>query len=107
MRAVIDTAGLSQAARRIYDEGRGNAAGWIVRTGLGPFESDDRTTWRTADGTYSAELRRSRNGRHVYLALFDGGRYLGRYDADGWRAASSRSRVRHLRSAQLPLRLAA
>ena len=107
MRAVIDAAALSQVARRIWDEGRGNAAGWIVRTGLGPFESDDRTTWRTADGTYSAELRRSRNGRHVYLALFDGGRYLGRYDADGWRAASTLSRIRHLRSAQLPLRLAA
>jgi len=81
--------------------------GTKVRTGLGPFESDDRTTWRTADGTYSAELRRSRNGRHVYLALFDGSRYLGRYDADGWRPASTRSRIRHLRSPQLPLRLAA
>lgn len=86
---------------------RGNPAGWIVRTVLGPFESDDRTTWHTADGTYSAELRRSRNGRHVYLALFETGRYLGLYDANGWRAASTRSRIRHLRLRQLPLRLAA
>ena len=107
MRAVIDAAALSQAAGRIWDEGRGNPVGWTVRTGLGPFDSEDRTTWHTSDGTYKAELRRSRNGRHVYLALFDEGTYLGRYDADGWRAASTRSRIRHLRSPQLPLRLVA
>ena len=106
MRAIIDTAALGQAARRIWDEGRGNPVGWIVRTGLGPFESEDRMTWRTADGRYGAELRRSRNGRHVYLALFEGGRSLG-YDANDWRAASTRSRIRHLRSPQLALRLVA
>jgi hypothetical protein len=103
MRAVIDSAALSQAPRRIWDEGRGNPVGWIVRTGLGAFESDDRTLWRTADDVYSAELRRSRNGRQVYLALLAGGTYLGCCDADGWRPASRRSRIRHLRSPQLPL----
>ena len=30
------------------------------------------------------------------------GRYLGRYDTTGWHAASTRSRVRQLRSSQLP-----
>lgn len=62
----------------MWDEGRGNPAGWTVRTSLGPSDSKDRMTCRTSDGTYSAELRRSRNGRHVYLALFDGGTFLGR-----------------------------
>jgi hypothetical protein len=102
MRAVIDPVMLSQTAMRIWDQGRGNPLGWVVRTRLGDFESDDRVTWRTADGVYSAELRRSVNGQHVYLALFERGTYLGRYDVHGWRAASERSRVHQLRSRQLP-----
>ena len=106
MRASIDPASLGRAAERIWFE-RGNPLGWRVRTAVGSFESDDRITWRSAEDTFTAELRRSRNGRHVCLALFDGGTYLGRYDADGWREASTRSRIRHLRSPQLPLRLVA
>jgi hypothetical protein len=39
--------------------------------------------------------------------MFDGGMYLGRYDDAGWSAASTRSRVRHLRSTHLSLRLVA
>jgi len=49
------------------------------------------------------ELRRSKNGDHQFLALFEGGVYCGRYDASGWRAATDRKRVRQLRSCQLPL----
>jgi hypothetical protein len=30
MRAVIDAVALSQTARRIWDEGRGNPAGWVL-----------------------------------------------------------------------------
>jgi hypothetical protein len=78
-----------------------------VRTILGPFTTSDRCTWRTADDAWTAELRRSRNGRHIYLALFKDGSFQGRYDTTGWHPASSRSRVRHLRSPQLPLRLVA
>jgi hypothetical protein len=107
MRVLVNAAAPGHAAGRIWDEGRANPVDWIVMTSLGPFASTDRVTWRSEDGLYSAELRRSRNDRHVYLAMFEGGSYLGRYDADGWRAASTRSRIRHLRSSQLPLRLVA
>ncbi len=107
MRASLDPALLGRAAQRIWAEGLGNPLDWSVRTTLGPFTTSDRCTWRTPDGAWTAELRRSRNRRHVYLALFHDGTYLGRYDASGWRAASERSRVRHLRSPQLALRLVA
>ena len=66
------------------------------------FDTRDRSTWRTADGAWTGELRRSRNGRHVYLALFHDGTYLGRYDVTGWHAASTRSRVRQPRSNTAP-----
>ena len=45
-----------------------------------------------------AELRRSKNGRHWFLAMFAGGVYRGRYDGTGWHAATDRKRIRHLRS---------
>lgn len=94
---------LSRIASRIWAEGRCNPLDWEIRTPLGTFTTDDRAVW-LSDGTdWTAELRRSRNGRHTYLALFEAGAYRGRYDDDGWRAATARSRIRHLRSYQLPL----
>ena len=103
MRAVIDSAAVSQAPR-VWDEGRGNSAGWVVRTTLVPFESDDRATWRTADCAWSADRRRSRNGQHVYLALFEGGTYLGRATRmAGYRHLGSH--IWHLRVAATRLRL--
>ena len=107
MRAVPDPAMMGRAAQRVWAEGRNNPLDWAVRTPLGSFDTCDRSTWRTADDAWTAELRRSQNGRHVYLALFHDGTYLGRYDVTGWHAASARSRVRQPRSTQLPLRLAA
>jgi hypothetical protein len=107
MRASLEAPLLGHAAMRIWSEGRSNPLDWSVRTPLGSFDTRDRITWCTADGAWTAELRRSRNGRHVYLAFFHGGTYLGRYDAAGWQVASTRSRVRQLRTLQLPLRLAA
>jgi hypothetical protein len=106
MRASLQAAVLGRAAQRIWAE-RVNPVGWNVRTPLGDFDSSDRITWRTADGAWTAELRRSRNGRHIYLALFHENTFLGRYDVAGWRVASSRSRVGHPRPSRLPLRLAA
>jgi hypothetical protein len=94
---------LSRAAGRIWSEGRANPIDWQIRTPLGVFSTNDRATWRTDGGTWTAELRRSKNGNHWFLALFRGGVYRGRYDAAGWRAATDRKRVRHLRSYQLPL----
>jgi hypothetical protein len=103
MEAHLDRALLGRAAGRLWAEGRHNPITWQVSTTLGSFSTEDRMTWRTASGAWTAELRRSRKGHHWYLALFERGRYRGRYDARGWRDASNRSRVRHLRSSQLPL----
>src|SRR4051812_13056432 len=93
---------LSRAAGRIWSEGRVNPIDWEIRTVLGVFTTEDRATWRSVGGSWTAELRRSRNGNHGYLALFEGGVYRGRYDASGWHTATDRKRVRHLRSYQLP-----
>jgi hypothetical protein len=94
---------LSRAAGRIWSEGRANPTYFEIRTALGVFSTDDRATWRTGTGEWTAEVRRSRNGHHWFLALFEGGVYRGRYDASGWHAATDRKRVRQLRSYQLPL----
>jgi hypothetical protein len=107
MRASVDPSLLGRVAQRIWAEGLSNPLDWTVRTEVGSFATADRCTWRSADGAWTVELRRSRNRRHLYLALFHAGTYQGRYDSNGWRAASGRSRVRHLRSPQLALRLVA
>ena len=57
-----------RAAGRVWSEGRANPLFWQVRTTLGTFVTEDRLTWRTPSGGWSAELRRSRNGRHWFLA---------------------------------------
>ena len=92
-----------RAASRVWTEGRANPIDWEVRTTIGTFTTLDRSTWRTQSGAWSAELRRSRNGHHWFLALFEDGVYRGRYDATGWHAATDRKRIRHLRSYQLSL----
>jgi hypothetical protein len=94
---------LARSVGRIWAEGRANPEYWEVRTPVGTFVTDDRLTWRTAAGDWTAELRRSRHGRHVYLALFQDGVYRGSYDQRGWRPKSGLSRVDQLRSYQLPL----
>ena len=96
---------LGRAAGRIWMEGRANPVDWEVNTVLGTFLTEDRGAWRTAAGDWTAELRRSRHGRHWYLALFERGAYRGRYDARGWHAATDRKRVQRasMRSFQLPL----
>jgi len=103
MRAYTDSSLLGRAAERIWAEGRANPIDWQVRTALGSFSTTDRATWRTDSGEWTAELRRSEKGHHWYLALFEGGSYRGRYDVQGWSAATQRRRVRRLRSTQLPL----
>jgi len=92
---------LGRAAGRVFAEGRANPIDWQIRTQLGVFTTEDRATWRTDSGDWIAELRRSKNGRHWFIALFDGGVYRGRYDGTGWHAATGRKRIRHLRSYQL------
>jgi hypothetical protein len=105
MQAPVNSATvtLGRAAGRIWSEGRANPIDWQVRTALGSFATDDRATWRTDSGEWTAELRRSRNGHHTYLAVFERGTYQGRYDDAGWHAATDRKRIRRHRSYQLPL----
>ena len=104
MRVHVDQAELARVAERIWTTGRGNIPWWSVGTTVGAFETEDRLTWRTTDGAWTAQLRRSKHGQHIYLVLFDEGAYLGRYDArTGWHGATTRSRVRQLRSLPLPL----
>jgi hypothetical protein len=106
-RAVMERALLSRTAERIWTEGRNNPVSWPVGTRVGVFRTDDRVAWRTPHGGWTAELRRSRGGRHLYLSLFHMGVYVGRYDSvAGWRDATDRSRVHQLRARSLPLPLA-
>ena len=102
-RANLHRALLGRAAERIWTEGRANPIDWAVGTTLGAFRTADRLSWRTDDGAWTAELRRSRNGRRLYLVLFHQGVYLGSYEPSrGWVNASGRSLVRQLRSLPLP-----
>jgi hypothetical protein len=102
MHAQLDQTPLGRAAERIWSEGRVNPIDWEIGTTLGRFTTMDRATWYTESAEWAAELRRSRNQRHVYLAVFERGVYRGRYDASGWHAATPRRRVRQLRSFRLP-----
>jgi len=86
-----------------YRLSRANPIDWEIRTLLGTFTTDDRAIWCTETDGRTAELRRSKNGRYCFLAMFEAGVYRGRYDSKGWHAATDRKRIRHLRSYQLPL----
>jgi len=66
---------LGRVAGRVWSEGRANPIDWEIRSPLGVFTTDDRATWRTPSGGLTAELRRSKNGRHWFLALFEAGVY--------------------------------
>jgi hypothetical protein len=83
MHVALDQTMLGRAPQRVWAEGLVNPLDWTVRTVLGPFTTSDRSTWHTPDHVWTIELRRSRNRRHVYLALFDEGTYLGRFRC-GW-----------------------
>ena len=102
MRAYSDDE-FGKAAGRIWTEGRANPIDWEIRTPLGTFRTDDRATWCTEPDGWTAELRRSKNGGHWFLAVFEAGVYRGRSDSTGWHAATDRKRIRRLRSYQLSL----
>ena len=100
---AFGNADLGRAAGRIWSLGRANPIDFDIPTTLGTFSTDDRATWQSESGVWTAEVRRSRNGRHVFLALFEDSVYRGRYDSAGWHAATERRRIHHPRSRQLPL----
>jgi hypothetical protein len=55
---------LSRVGGCIWTLGRANPIEFEIRTGVGVFTTDDRATWRTGTGEWTAELRRSKNGNH-------------------------------------------
>jgi len=65
---------------------RANPIDWEIRTPLGTFTTGDRATWCTEPGGWTAELRRSKNGRHWLLAVFEAG-VSSRSVAIAWRAS--------------------
>src|SRR6185312_6166944 len=97
-----------RSAAKLWAE-RVNPAWWICRSWVGDWLTEDRVTWRTEDGTWVAQIQRSANGKHTFLALWRAGTYVGYQDDTGWHSATTRSRVhtpRTPRSLSLPLPLA-
>jgi hypothetical protein len=54
----------------------------------------DRSTCRTTDGHWLAQIQRSPNLRHVLMANWHDDTYVGFQDDLGWHAATARSRTR-------------
>ena len=98
---------LRLSAQKLWSEGRANPVWYECSTWLGIWSTDDRVTWRTADGNWLAQLERSANGRHISLAFYNQAGDAGRQDAAGFHVPS---RPRHakrprpsLQSLPLPL----
>ena len=98
------------SAQKLWAEGRANPLGWVCRSWVGDWQTDDRVTWRTTDGVWLAQLQRSPNGRRVFLYLWHEQTFVGYQDDTSWHAASARARARQPRpvhrSLPLPLPLA-
>jgi hypothetical protein len=98
---------LRLSAQKLWAE-RNNPIWFGCATWLGTWVTDDRISWRTTDGAWLAQLDRSANGRHVSLAFYRRGTYVGRQDATGFHHAGRHSRVWRPRpvARTLPLPLA-
>jgi hypothetical protein len=98
---------LRLSAQKLWTE-RNNPIWWGCASWLGTWVTEDRVNWRTTDGAWLAQLERSTNGRHVWLAFYRRGTYVGRQDATGFRHPSTHSRARRPRpvARSLPLPLA-
>ena len=99
---------LRLSAQKLFAEGRVNPIAFQCVTWVGAWRTDDRVTWQTEDGAWLAQLERSNSGRHVSLAIYRHGVYLGRQDAHGFHFPAKESRSRRPRPAtrSLPLPLA-
>jgi hypothetical protein len=51
-----------------------------MRTPVGEWLTDDRRTWRTMDSHWLAQVQRSVNQRHVFMAIRHDGTYAGLQD---------------------------
>jgi hypothetical protein len=99
---------LRLSAQKLWAEGRANPVWYECSSWVGTWATDDRVTWRTIDGTWLAQLERSASGRHVSLAFYKRGTYVGRHDDSGFHLPSRPRRNRRPRPAirSLPLPLA-
>jgi len=100
---------IALSASKLWAE-RSNPIWWQCRTHLGDWLTEDRVTWRTEDGRWLAQIQRSANRRHTFMALWHDGVYAGFQDDTGWHPGTGRSRKRQphpvVRSLPLPLPLA-
>jgi hypothetical protein len=100
---------IANSASRLWAE-RVNPIWWQSRTSVGEWQTDDRCTWPTTDGHWLAQIQRSVNQRHVFMAFWHDDTYIGFQGDTGWHPATARSHTRHLhaevRSLPLPLPLA-
>jgi hypothetical protein len=98
---------VAASAGRLWAE-RVNPIWWQTRTWLGDWLTEDRLTWRTNDGHWLAQIQRSVNGRHVFMAVWHDGAYAGFQDDTGWHPATAKSHKRspHPVARPLPLPLA-
>jgi hypothetical protein len=98
---------VAASASKLWTE-RVNPIWWQTRTWLGEWLTEDRLTWRTTDGHWLAQIQRSVNQRHTFMAVWHDGSYAGFQDDVGWHPATARSRNRapHAVVRSLPLPLA-
>src|ERR1700693_4442564 len=96
---------LRLSAQKLFAEGRVNPMSIPCVTWVGTWRTDDRVTWQSADAAWLAQLERSNSGRHVSLAIYHHGVYLGRQDASGFHLPACQGRARRPRPAARSLRL--
>ena len=96
------------SAQKLWAEGRANPAWYECSSWIGTWTTNDRVTWRTRDCSWLAQLDRSANGRHVSLAFYRLGVYVGRHDDGGFHLPARHRRNRRPRPEMqsLPLPLA-
>lgn len=99
---------LRLSAQKLWAEGRANPVWFSCSSWIGTWVTEDRVTWRTTDGAWMAQLERSANGRHVWMAFYNHATYVGRHDVSGFHQPTRQSRGRRPRPAvrSLPLPLA-
>jgi hypothetical protein len=100
---------VAASASRLWSE-RINPIWWQTRTPIGEWQTDDRRTWHTTDCHWLAQIQRSANQRHIFMAVWHDSTYAGFQDDIGWHPATARSRKRApnpvVRPLPLPLPLA-
>jgi hypothetical protein len=108
MRVAQSDVHLRLSASLLWSQ-RHNPAWLEVPTFVAAFRrsSMDTNAWESTDGQWTAELRRTPRGQHVYLAIWRQGTFAGTYDERrGWRAAGRDKAPRSKRSISVQLAFA-